>query len=116
MEPTEPKTGVGKYVRFHQNHGFHLESAVITERQESLMKGISSCQARWGWDLNIQWGPPIGVYAEFSGVPLRHLGHGWDGQQHGDFPGCIAFNGRFFLVQLGFETQSWEGEAGSWCS
>ncbi|CAK9110008.1 unnamed protein product [Durusdinium trenchii] len=110
MEPTEPKTGVGKYVRFHQNHGFHLESAVITERQESLKKGISSCQARWGWDLNIQWGPPIGVYAEFSGVPLRHLGHGWDGQQHGDFPGCIAFNGRFFLVQLGFETQSWEGE------
>ena len=54
MEPTEPKTGVGKYVRFHQNHGFHLESAVITERQESLKKGISSCQARWGWDLNIQ--------------------------------------------------------------
>ena len=91
---TEPALNEWNY----QNHDFKgKESAVFRDR--ALFQGMSECQRRWGWDLNIQWGPPTGVYAEFSGIPLRHLAHGWDGQRHGDVGGCIAFHGRFFLIR-----------------
>ncbi|CAE7853682.1 unnamed protein product [Symbiodinium necroappetens] len=96
---TEPALNEWNY----QNHDFKgKESAVFRDR--ALFQGMSECQRRWGWDLNIQWGPPTGVYAEFSGIPLRHLAHGWDGQRHGDVGGCIAFHGRFFLIRLGFDS------------
>ena len=78
-------------------------SAVIRDRQAALERGISECQRRWGWDLNIQWGAPTGIFPEFSGIPLRHQGKGWDGQQHGDANGCVVFRGKFYLVQLAFE-------------
>ena len=99
IRQTEPALNEWNY----QNHDFKVkESAVIRDR--ALFKGMSECHRRWGWDLNIQWGPPTGVYAEFSGIPLRHLAHGWDGQRHGDVGGCTAFHGRFFLIRLGFDS------------
>ena len=86
------------------------ESSVIRDRwanveAEKLGK-ISECQIQWGWALSVKWGAPIGWYADCSGVPLRHMGSGWDGQSRGDYAGCMEAGGRFFLTQLDFESAS----------
>ncbi|CAJ1410803.1 unnamed protein product [Effrenium voratum] len=86
------------------------ESAVIQDRQKDLEAeesgSLSDCQFQFGWMLNVKWGAPIGNYPEYSGVPLRHIGSGWDGQRAGNYRGCLGTGGRFFLVELDFEFQS----------
>ena len=86
------------------------ESGAIRDRERDReahkLGKRSECQIQWTWAFSVKWGAPIGQYADSSGVPLRHMGSGWDGHAAGDYQGCIVAGGRFFLTELSFESAS----------